>query len=291
MKTLIFNFLFLGISFGLLAQSPWEENDPGSKTGEIYRSGPVGIGTFSTPDAPNWPLFPLHLVGFQESSDGGSQAPRIQLEHSYLTSSGSSGEPNENNGPSSAIDGVERHLVGWGVENLNGILKFIRNGETKVEIGSTKFLVGNANTSCDLQLFGNATFGHPAGGDRMDIFSDVYFHNATSFAGIVTFNDKLVIGNEYSGNSAFELSVDGNILCQEVTVETVEQWNDKVFSPEYELRELDDLKRFIENNRHLPEIPSEEIIKAQGYNLAEMDALLLKKIEELTLYILSLNEN
>jgi hypothetical protein len=63
-------------------------------------------------------------------------------------------------------------------------------------------------------------------------------------------------------------------------------WYDNVFSSSYKLKSLNDVEQFIKENNHLPDIPSEKNVKANGFNIAEMDGLLLKKIEELTLYII-----
>ena len=71
-------------------------------------------------------------------------------------------------------------------------------------------------------------------------------------------------------------------------MEHVSEWNDKVFEKDYSLMSLDELQSYIRSEGHLPGIPSESEVKRNGYNLVEMDALLLKKIEELTLYILQM---
>lgn len=68
------------------------------------------------------------------------------------------------------------------------------------------------------------------------------------------------------------------------------QWYDHVFSPEYKLMSIQEVERFVRENHHLPDIPSEKEIKENGLNLAEMDALLLKKIEEMMLYIIELEK-
>jgi hypothetical protein len=52
------------------------------------------------------------------------------------------------------------------------------------------------------------------------------------------------------------------------------------------LRDIKDLELFLKKNKHLPDVPSEKEVKANGYNLTNMDAILLKKIEELTLYVI-----
>lgn len=88
-----------------------------------------------------------------------------------------------------------------------------------------------------------------------------------------------------------KLAVNGKINCKEIEV-TLSGWSDYVFEDNYRLRSLDDVEYFIKENKHLPEIPSEIEVLDKGVNLGEMDALLLKKIEELTLYMIQLkNEN
>ncbi|MBQ0130091.1 MAG: hypothetical protein KBT57_09680, partial [bacterium] len=53
---------------------------------------------------------------------------------------------------------------------------------------------------------------------------------------------------------------------------------------------LHELENFIRANRHLPEVPSEEEVLENGYDMGEMQQTLLKKIEELTLYTIQLQE-
>lgn len=82
-----------------------------------------------------------------------------------------------------------------------------------------------------------------------------------------------------------KLSVNGRIRAQEVKVETA-NWPDYVFHDNYELKSLDSLRTFIAQNGHLPEVPSAKTVESEGVDLGEMNKLLLKKIEELTLYLL-----
>ena len=65
---------------------------------------------------------------------------------------------------------------------------------------------------------------------------------------------------------------------------------DYVFDKKYELRKLNDLEKFISEKKHLPEAPSAEQISKEGLNVAEMNMLLLKKVEELTLYAIEQNK-
>jgi|GEM_PF-889305 len=100
--------------------------------------------------------------------------------------------------------------------------------------------------------------------------------------------DKLYIsGNVGIGtNTPREaLSVNGNIRAKQIKVEIV-NWPDYVFKPGHHLPSLTEVQAYIDQNQHLPEIPSEQEIAKDGLNLGEMNKLLLKKIEELTLYLI-----
>ena len=67
-------------------------------------------------------------------------------------------------------------------------------------------------------------------------------------------------------------------------------WADYVFEDDYELLPLEEVGAFIEENGHLPNVPSAQEVEERGIRLGEMDAKMLEKIEELTLYILEQNE-
>lgn len=86
-----------------------------------------------------------------------------------------------------------------------------------------------------------------------------------------------------------KLAVNGNIRAREIKVE-VNGWPDYVFSNEYDRMSLQDIKKFIAKNGHLPEVPSAKDIASEGLSVGEMNALLLKKIEELTLHLIEKNE-
>jgi hypothetical protein len=86
------------------------------------------------------------------------------------------------------------------------------------------------------------------------------------------------------------LNVYGIVNAREVKV-SLGSWSDYVFEPGYNLRKLSDVEDFILTHGHLPEIPSASSVIENGVNLGEMDALLLKKIEELTLYVIELQKN
>lgn len=90
-------------------------------------------------------------------------------------------------------------------------------------------------------------------------------------------------------NPDSKLAVDGTIHTKEVKVDLT-GWSDFVFESDYELLALEEVEQHIAEKGHLPEIPSEAEVIENGINLGEMDAKLLQKIEELTLYLIEQNK-
>lgn len=87
-----------------------------------------------------------------------------------------------------------------------------------------------------------------------------------------------------------KLAVAGSVVAESVSVKLQTSWPDYVFSSSHKLTSLNALESFIRENQHLPEIPSASEVATKGLNLGEMNAKLLKKIEELTLYIINQNK-
>jgi len=86
-----------------------------------------------------------------------------------------------------------------------------------------------------------------------------------------------------------KLAVDGTITAKEVVV-TLDGWSDFVFENDYTLMPLNEVERQIKENKHLPDIPSADEVAADGVSVGEMQAKLLQKVEELTLYVIELNK-
>src|SRR6185295_6708419 len=99
-------------------------------------------------------------------------------------------------------------------------------------------------------------------------------------------------GNVGIGNSNpdAKLTVTGQVHAQEVKVSIAAPGPDYVFSSDYKLPSLEDIKTYIDQNKHLPEVPSAKEMEKNGVQLGEMNMLLLRKIEELTLYLLEQNK-
>jgi hypothetical protein len=82
----------------------------------------------------------------------------------------------------------------------------------------------------------------------------------------------------------YTLAVDGKVIMEEAKVSLSSSWSDFVFESDYILPTLQEVENYIDQNGHLPDIPSAAEVEENGISLGEMDAKLLQKIEELTLY-------
>jgi hypothetical protein len=120
---------------------------------------------------------------------------------------------------------------------------------------------------------------------------DVYMCTGTNGGKIIMAigsNNGVGIGDEYIP-IGYKLAVKGKIIAEELNIKLRNNWPDYVFEPNYELRTISELEKFVKINKHLPEIPSAKIIEEQGINTSEIIAQLVKQQEQLTLYIIEQN--
>lgn len=107
--------------------------------------------------------------------------------------------------------------------------------------------------------------------------------------GHIVLSEKLSINTEDVVDN-YALAVNGGIITTEVYIAEADNWPDHVFAEDYKLMGLHELENYIRANRHLPEVPSEEEVHENGYDMGEMQQVLLKKVEELTLYTIQLQQ-
>jgi hypothetical protein len=86
--------------------------------------------------------------------------------------------------------------------------------------------------------------------------------------------------------STYALAVGGKAIAESVTVQVQSAWPDYVFDNAYPLPSLAEVKKYIDQNKHLPDVPSADQVNDEGIDLGEMNKLLVKKVEELTLYLI-----
>lgn len=101
---------------------------------------------------------------------------------------------------------------------------------------------------------------------------------------------QVAIGGVVAAASGYKLTVTGKVICEELKVKLSGAWPDYVFANDYKLKSFGELRKFIEENKHLPGIPAASHIEKEGMELGDMQRRMMEKVEELTLYILQLEE-
>jgi hypothetical protein len=183
---------------------------------------------------------------------------------------------------------------------VNG--NFIPKGDIKLPINKTIQFGEQLDLSAGYFTIGVA--GSCCFNTYADYRGNVYFRalNETGTGGIggstlaLQKDGSVAIGTwEKYNNTVFDtqgykLYVSGGILCDKVKVLANLPNSDYVFNTTYNLLPLSEVDNFIKTNKHLPGIPSAQDFKQNGYSIGDMDDLLLRKVEELTLYAIQLKK-
>lgn len=88
----------------------------------------------------------------------------------------------------------------------------------------------------------------------------------------------------------FQLAVNGKIVAKSIYVTLTGAWADYVFEPDYCLPKLSEVETFYKKNKHLPDVPGAHEVGEKGVDVAEMNTVLLRKVEELTIYMVELQK-
>ncbi|MFP5041660.1 hypothetical protein [Parasediminibacterium sp. JCM 36343] len=115
--------------------------------------------------------------------------------------------------------------------------------------------------------------------------------NLSNFKDVLTIaNDGNVgIGTTNTNDTAYKLFVETGIHTRKIQVD-VDAWPDYVFNHRFKMKTLSELESYISLNKHLPDVPDARKVAKEGINLGQNQAVLLKKIEELTLYMIEQNK-
>ena len=254
----------------------------------------VGIGTSE-------PATPLHVVG---SNNAG-----IRL-----------------SGNSSRFTLTDNTLNLWNMDNNGGTLRFFREDYSVGAVGANGIErmvikdngnvgIGTATPNSKLEVNGNVRIN----GD-LNIFNSTYklvgFDDPTNYyighypvagsAGLdlhwyggIRLSDRtgnvmqVINGNIGIGTTdtkGYKLAVAGEMIAERVVVKLQTSWPDYVFKKNYGLRPLEEIEQFINQNSHLPEVPSAQEVTNKGIDVGAMNAKLLQKVEELTLYLIEQNK-
>jgi hypothetical protein len=155
-------------------------------------------------------------------------------------------------------------------EGTADVFKVLRNGYVGI---------GASAPQAQLHTTGTVRFGGLVNDSSLtrilvcDAFGNLAYRNASS---LTAFNGIL--------NS--DLAVNGVVSAQKMMIAQTGRWPDYVFSKQYKLPSLAEVENYINQNSHLPGIPAAAEVEKKGIDVASNQAALLKKIEELTLYII-----
>lgn len=206
------------------------------------------------------------------------------------------------NGSKLLLDGVDKN----GIPNL-----YMSFWENNIKLHQNTVLDGSMTINQDLTVGGNATFQSIAATDittnNLSVTNTPTFLNGlkikNSALQITDANNNIVWNFKEDGKlgigipssemtGPYWLWVKNGIMTErvKVAVKNTADWKDYVFDKNYKLRTLDEVEDFIKIYKHLPEIPSAEEVVRDGIDVQTMDAKLLQKIEELTLYVIELKK-
>jgi hypothetical protein len=170
----------------------------------------------------------------------------------------------------------ERIHFGWGSQNGGDLTMFSKNHDTPNagRAGELAFIYGGGASTA-----GDVTFLRYNGSTWDEMMS-------LDQSGVLRIGASRVT----ACGTGCKLAVNGTLVATEVKVATVANWPDYVFESDYNLRPLDAVEEFIKTRGHLPDMPSAKEIESNGVSLGGMNAKLLQKIEELTLYLIDIKK-
>ena len=132
-------------------------------------------------------------------------------------------------------------------------------------------------------------------GGRVGIGTETANSNAKlDVNGNIYSNGKVFIGTPDASTTdqiaLYSLAVNGTAIFTKAKVKLYGSWPDYVFSEKYKLPSLDDIEKFLKANQHLPGVPSASEVEKNGIDLGDNQTILLKKVEELTIYLIQQNK-
>lgn len=192
-----------------------------------------------------------------------------------------------------AVEGVSVPTPGYGigVQGTGGYMGVNAFSNASTYSGSAFGLYAYASGSAGTR-YGVYGYAYNSGSSAVGIYG--YAAGATSnwagyFDGDLYVSSDIRIGTTVAA-SGYALSVNGKVACEEVLIDDSGFWPDYVFSDDYELMSIDEFEQSINENNHLPGMPSaKEIEENGGHHIGEIQKKTLEKVEELSLYLIELN--
>ncbi|WP_374444062.1 hypothetical protein [Epilithonimonas sp.] len=162
----------------------------------------------------------------------------------------------------------------------------LRTGNNNISVGYNNVTAEIFNANNNIYIGNNLTNKAATPNNELNIGDWIIGNNGT--IGIGQFTSALPADGVASDGNKYKLFVKDGIRTEKVKVDIAADnaWADYVFAKDYKLMSLKDIENYITANGHLPEVPSTEEAIKNGIELKEMNILLLKKVEELTLHLI-----
>ncbi|GAB3942311.1 hypothetical protein GCM10028805_06740 [Spirosoma harenae] len=184
-------------------------------------------------------------------------------------------------GPSSGTavtDGSDNVLMGYNSQSEDGLDNAIAIGANSRVAASNALILGNRV---------NVGIGTSAPANRLEVVSQL-----ANTSGLTLTNLTTASPTSRTTDQFLTVSEAGEVVKAryQLRINNANEWSDKVFSPTYPLQSLSSVEAYIGQHRHLPGVPSAEQVAKEGIDLVKMNAMLLEKLEELTLYSIELEK-
>lgn len=244
----------LDLYTGLMTIAPWVDNTGGKNHQLAFNNGGIYY-RMGQPEG-SWEGWQKVLI----EDNGGST-----MAHTFHVSAGVDANMERPEVGAGSIAGEIRGVgQGW-IGGDNGFLRISAGGGNWYGTKSFIDLSGYMPSTSD--RFQNITFG-TSGVERCRLDAYGNFSIGTKDA------------------KGYKLAVNGPAIFTKAVVKASANWPDYVFDSAYQLPTLESISNFIQENKHLPDMPAGSTVEKSGHDLGEMQMLLLKKVEELTLYVI-----
>ncbi|MEE3998768.1 hypothetical protein V1T75_00350 [Tenacibaculum sp. FZY0031] len=174
--------------------------------------------------------------------------------------------------------------IGIGTTNPKGKLNISSSSTIGwSNLGGASILLGSETSGLGIDKNEIASKGDNLYIGTIDVNRSIYFRTGGTSTRMFIDGSGGNVGIGTTTTGSHKLAVEGSIGAREIKVEG-SGWSDFVFEKSYKLPSLENVEKHIKEKGHLQDIPSAKEVEKNGFFLGEMDAKLLQKIEELTLY-------
>lgn len=180
------------------------------------------------------------------------------------------------------LDGKVYCTGNVGIGTISPAVKLHVDYGTDVSPSGGGYIVSGSVTSTNIAIDNNEIMARNNGA-----VSKLYLNNDGGDISMCYAGGNVMIGASVPA-TGYLLSVDGKVICEELKVQLSESWPDYVFDENYTMPSINELKKFVNDHKHLPGIPSAGEMEEKGLSVGEMQTKMMQKIEELSLYVIQL---